>query len=88
METLLVSADMTIAAMQQTLTRGIAAAFSGMSTSSPACTRADPVHRTLFPAANTAKPPQLYCPNPERLQMIRAARVVIHPAGRIHPAAH
>ncbi|KAJ7112401.1 hypothetical protein C8R43DRAFT_856651, partial [Mycena crocata] len=42
--------------------------------------RADPVRRTLFPPANVAvRPAQRYRPDPERLQMIRAAPVTIHP---------
>ncbi|KAJ6600454.1 hypothetical protein DFH09DRAFT_1302927 [Mycena vulgaris] len=82
----LIAANATIPALQQTPTRGLAAAFSGMAASSPARACVDPVRRTLFPAANTAaKPAQRYRPDQKRLQMIRAGPVTIHlrtPAGQ------
>ncbi|KAJ7114885.1 hypothetical protein C8R44DRAFT_880945 [Mycena epipterygia] len=85
----LIAANATIAALQQTPTRGLAAAFSGMTASSPARARADPVRRTLFPVANTAaKPAQRYRPDQERLQMIRAAPVTIHPRTPAGQAAY
>ncbi|KAJ6533138.1 hypothetical protein B0H19DRAFT_1383766 [Mycena capillaripes] len=51
MEAQIVSANSTIAALQQTPTHGLTAAFSGMATASPI--RNDPVRRNLFPAATT-----------------------------------
>ncbi|KAJ7140474.1 hypothetical protein C8R43DRAFT_1131424 [Mycena crocata] len=53
----LIAANAAIAALQQTPTRGLTAAFSGMAASSPARPRADPVRRTLFPAAAAAARP-------------------------------
>ncbi|KAJ6476970.1 hypothetical protein C8R45DRAFT_1102257 [Mycena sanguinolenta] len=78
LETLITNANATIAALQQTPTRSLTAAFSGMATCSPACN--DPVRCNLFPAAavNPAGATRAYHPDAERLQMILAALVVIH----------
>ncbi|KAJ7710328.1 hypothetical protein B0H17DRAFT_1190099 [Mycena rosella] len=74
------SANTTIAGMQQTPTRGLATAFSGMVVSSPARNHPDPVRHTLFPPANAAvKPAQRYRPDHKCLQMIKAVPVTIHP---------
>ncbi|KAJ7930205.1 hypothetical protein B0H13DRAFT_2309904 [Mycena leptocephala] len=74
MEAQIVSANSTIAALQQTPTRGLTAAFSGMAAS---LTRADPVRRTLFPAPANAT--GTFRPDAERLRMILASPAVIHP---------
>jgi hypothetical protein len=79
MEAQIVSANSTIAALQQTPTRGLTTAFSGMATASP--TRNDPVRRNLFPAVatNPTNAARTYCPDAERLRMILASPVTIHP---------
>ncbi|KAJ7688573.1 hypothetical protein B0H17DRAFT_1135545 [Mycena rosella] len=83
------TANATIAGMQQTPTRGLATAFSGMAASSLERNRPDPVRRTLFPPANAAaKPAQRYRPDHERLQIIKAAPVTIHPRTPAGQAAY
>ncbi|KAJ7340026.1 hypothetical protein DFH08DRAFT_938796 [Mycena albidolilacea] len=85
----LIAANATIAALQQTSTCGLTAAFSGMAASSPARACADPVRRNLFSAANTAaKPTPRYRPDQERLQMIRAAPVMLQPRTPAGQAAY
>ncbi|KAF8187311.1 hypothetical protein K438DRAFT_1972934 [Mycena galopus ATCC 62051] len=85
----LIAANATIMALQQTPTRGLTAAFSGMAASSPARTCADPIRHNLFPAANTtANPMPRYRPDAERLQMIRAAPAMIHPRTAVGQTAY
>ncbi|KAJ7265606.1 hypothetical protein C8J57DRAFT_1511366 [Mycena rebaudengoi] len=88
MEAQINTANSTITALQQTPTRGLTAAFSGMAASSPA--RKDPVRRTLFPAAvaNTATPRGPYRPDAERMQMLLASPVTIHPRNAAGMAAY
>ncbi|KAJ7453559.1 hypothetical protein B0H11DRAFT_1679450, partial [Mycena galericulata] len=72
----------------QTPTRGLSTAFSGMAASSPA--RPDPVRRVLFPQAPAAAAAggRVYRPDADRLRMILAAAVTIHPRNQAGLAAY
>ncbi|KAJ6613025.1 hypothetical protein B0H10DRAFT_2222595 [Mycena sp. CBHHK59/15] len=69
-------------AQPQTPTRGLSASFSGMSASSPA-------RRVLFPQPPaTTAPARAYRADSERLRMIQAAAVTIHPRNQAGLAAY
>ncbi|KAJ7203282.1 hypothetical protein GGX14DRAFT_324598, partial [Mycena pura] len=70
----------------QTPTRGLTTAFSGMAATSPA--RTDPVRRVLFPQVPGAPAGRTYRPDTERLRMIQAAPVTIHPRNQAGLAAY